>query len=193
MDFLEELLKLSKLPLDFDVEDEFKSIDAAIIYDEINKNIVKINKSQKEISYNMEEVNEFIQEYKDDYEDEIKRENDSLLKGLISIADVVEDFYVFCLSFGDDERKTSGEMIWNSILKKLSLSGLVRIFDEKTKPDAVFNTVISTSEDLSLPEGYIIKTVKSGYIYKNKVIRKSSVIVNKLENKEIKNGQNCWN
>ncbi len=184
MDFFEEILKLSKLPLEKDIDDEFVSTDVSLIYSEVNKNMVKIHKSQKEINYNIEEINEFIQDYKGEREDETKKENDSLIKTIISIVDMVEDFYVFNLSSGDSAMKSSAEMIWNSVLKKISLSGLVRIYDEKTKPDVIYNTIIALEEDLSIPNGYIIKTIKSGYIYKNKVIRKSSVIVNKLEKRE---------
>ncbi len=177
MDFHEEVLKLAELPLKEDADDKFYSSDISLIYDEFNKNIIKINKSQKEISYNVEEIYEFIQDLKE--EERNKSIEYDLVNSLISIVDIIEDFYVFATSEKDLNVISHAEMLWRSILKKLSLFGLARIYDEKTKLDVIYNTTIGTDSDKSLPEGYILKTIKSGYIYKNKVIRKSLVIVNK--------------
>jgi len=34
-----------------------------------------------------------------------------------------------------------------------------------------------------MPNGYVIKTLKFGYIYKDEVIRRAAVIVNKTDNR----------
>ena len=215
LNFHEEVLKLADLPLSEDIDNGFFTSDISLMYEDLNKNLNKLNKSQKEISFNVEEICEYVQELKE--ADDKKLNEDDLINKLISIVDIIEDFYIFALENDhkpqkqiqksnlssinimskimifikggvgspplekDDQVITPhAEMLWNSCLKKISLCGLSRIYDEKTDFDVAYNTIVGIDEDITIPVGFIIKTIKSGYIYNGKVIRKSSVIVNKL-------------
>jgi len=178
LDFHEEVLKLANLPLSEDIDDGFFTSDISLMYEDLNKSLNKLGKSQKEISFNVEEIYEFVQELKEAEDKKLNKYD--FINNLISIVDIIEDFYVFASEKDDQVIASHAEMLWNSVLKKISLFGLSRICDERTDFDVAYNTIVGLDEDLTIPVGFIIKTIKSGYIYDGKVVRKSSVIVNKF-------------
>lgn len=177
LDFHEEVLKLANLPLSENMDDGSFTSDISLMCNDLNKNLNKLSKSQKELSFSVEEIYEYIQNLKE-AEDKKSNEYDFVNK-LVSIVDIIEDFYVFALEKEDQVVISHAEMLWNSIQKKISSIGLSRIYDEKTALDVVYNTVAGSDSDTTIPEGFILKTIKSGYTYNGKVIRKSNVIVNK--------------
>ena len=178
LDFHKEVLKLANLPLSEDIDNRFFTSDISLMYEDLNKNLNKLSKSQKEMSFNVEEVHEFVQELKEEENNRLSERD--LINNIISIVDIIENFYIFALGENNQTIVPHAEMLWNSALKKISLFGLSRIYDEKTDFDVEYNTIVGIDEDITIPVGFIIKTVKSGYIYDGKIIRKSSVIANKL-------------
>ncbi len=157
--------------------------ETAVLLEEFNKSLQKNDKRQMEMSLILEEIYENIQEISETAEENEKDQKISqqMILSMVSLIDVIEDFYILYSKKDDSTFASQTEVLWNTIMKKSSLIGLTRISDEKTPSDIMLNTIVATEWDSTLPSGYIIRTLRSGYLYNNMVIRKSEVIVNKPE------------
>jgi hypothetical protein len=73
------------------------------------------------------------------------------------------------------------QMMWNTAKNTIESAGLKTIEACNEPFDFRLHSVESTEQDNSLPEAYVIKTLKCGYIYKDEIIRRALVIINKTE------------
>ncbi len=178
MDFHKELQKIIKESKSSESISTGSS-EVSILYEEFNMNLKRSDKRQMEISLMLEEISENVQQINDlncEQENQIKNE-EQIINSLLNILDIVEDFYLLSVKDSNSSGCSEAETLWNSILKKISVIGLNRIYDEKTPSDIRLNTIVGTDYDDYISKGHIIKTLRSGYLYKDKVIRKSEVIV----------------
>jgi molecular chaperone GrpE len=70
--------------------------------------------------------------------------------------------------------------MWNTAQNAIESSGLKAINPVDEPFDFHLHSAESTEHDSSLPNGYVIKTLKFGYLYNDKVIRRAIVVVNKI-------------
>ena len=158
---------------------------------EINERLRRIEIMHKETSLQIEEIDSNLQ---GDGDEAI------FVSALIALADIVEDFYYFAAEDKGSSNQGSlnqglsnqgsalfeqALMMWNSAKNRLEAAGLT-IIDTTDEPfDFNIHSIKGTAWDDNLPAGYVIKTIKCGYIFKDEIIRQAAVIVNKQEiNKE---------
>ncbi|MDR1560346.1 MAG: nucleotide exchange factor GrpE [Clostridiales bacterium] len=152
---------------------------------ELKTQVKKLGARNKEMVMAVEELTEGLREQREITADEAgnkDREINSLVSAMIAAADYTEDFYNYAKEYGSNEIYEQARFFWNSLNKKFSAAGLVRIHDENTLADATFNHISAAeySGEVSKP-GVIIRTLRSGYLYKGKVVRRSEVVASKTE------------
>jgi len=138
---------------------------------EQSERLHKIDLKQKETSLQIEEINDFIQN---------NSEND-FIDALIDLVDSIGDFYYFSAADTESPLHEQAQMMWNTAIITVRSTGLDIIEAENEQFDFRFHSVECTEQDNDIPNGYIIKTLKCGYIYKDKIIRRASVVLNKIE------------
>jgi len=143
---------------------------------EINERLQKIEIMQKEISFQIEEIDSSLQGDGDEM---------VFIDSLIALADIIGDFYYYAAENKDSPLFEQAHMMWNAAKNKADTAGLTIIEAADEPFDFNNHTINGTAWDNSLPAGYVIKTLKCGYIFRDEVIRQAAVIVNKQEfNKE---------
>jgi len=152
---------------------------------DLAKYVKKLESRQDEIVMAVEDLTDGLDEHKEitsEAVNEREKEIAGLISAMITAADYTEDFFHYAKESGNHELYEQASFFWNAINKKFSAVGLVRINDLNTHADAVFNTIVSAevSDEITKP-GIIIKTLRSGYVYHGKVIRKSEVVVTRSE------------
>ena len=147
---------------------------------ETNERLRRIETRQKEINIQLEEIDDFIQ----------NGGNETvLIDTLIALADTIGDFYFFAAEDQDSPLFEQAQMMWNRAKNAAEAAGL-EIIDASDEPfDFRFHSAESAEQNIDMPNGHVIKTLKFGYIYKNEVIRRAAVIINKIE-KNIDNDNN---
>jgi len=71
------------------------------------------------------------------------------------------------------------QMMWNAAKSAAENAGL-EVIDAGREPfDFRIHSAESVERDEGLPNGYVIKTLKCGYVYKDEVVRRAAVVVNK--------------
>ena len=176
--FKEELKKLAEDGLKL-THDEMKN-DFSFIFESFSKDISKFLKRQAAANFHIEEIQDTLSEMKA-HKEKSQKEMGKALEALIGIADLIEAFYLFCEESQDLVMLGQAKVMWNTCLKTMTAAGMTRISDEGSPVNAAINTVAGVLSANGLPNGQIIKVIKSGYLYKGKLIRKSVVIVNKSE------------
>jgi molecular chaperone GrpE (heat shock protein) len=139
---------------------------------EINERLRRIETRQKETNLQIEEIDNYLQ-----------NDNDEtvFIESLIALADIIEDFYYFAAEDKDSPLFEQAQMMWNAAKNKAETAGL-SIIDADCEPfDFNIHSINGTIWDDSLPAGYVMQTLKCGYIFKDEVIRHAAVIINKQE------------
>ena len=145
-------------------------------------NIGRLYKKQGEMNIQLEEIYSLAAEnQQNNVIESLEKENEKLIKALVFSADMIEDLYTYYENNYDEAMTAQSSVIWRTLCKTFAAAGLVRVADENTPFDPTLNSVENIICDMNINEGYIAKVLKSGYIYKNKVIRKSLVVINKTE------------
>ena len=139
---------------------------------EINERLRKIETRQKETSLQIEEIDSHLQGDGD---------QTVYISALIALADIIEDFYYFAAEDENSPLFEQAEMMWNTAKNKAETAGLTLIETSGEPFDFNIHSIHGTASDDALPAGYVIKTLKCGYIFRNEVIRQAAVIVNKQE------------
>ena len=170
------------LPLQLEGEEIKKTGEAAKRQlDELSKQVKKLGSRQDEMVMAVEDLTEGLEDQKESSSDMIAekdKEINGLVSAMLTAADYTEDFYNYAKESGNYSVYEQATYFWNALNKKFSAAGLVRIHDEHTRPDPVYNHITAVEDSDGAP-GVIIKTLRSGYIYKGKVVRRSEVVVSK--------------
>ena len=153
--------------------------------DELARQVKKLDSRQDEMVMAVEDLIEGLQEQNEINAEAIagkEKEINALVSAMIVAADYTEDFYNYAKEAGNQEILEQARFFWNALNKKFSSAGLTRIADENTSADPVYNHIsaVEISDEIFKP-GVIIKTLRSGYVYRGKVIRKSEVVVSKAK------------
>lgn len=103
----------------------------------------------------------------------------ALAAALISVIDAIEDFYR--LTPEASAMFAQAQMMWHVAMKAAAAGGLEVINPKNQPPDFKRHKIESTTNDPAAPNGYVVNTLKCGYIYKNELLRPAAVLVNKKE------------
>ena len=132
----------------------------------------RIETRQKETSLQLEELDDFLQN---------SGANSLLVDALIALIDIIEDFYYFAATDPFSPLFDQAKMMKNAAVNAAETAGLA-IIDSANEPfDFRLHSAETTGEDNDIPNGYVIKTLKCGYIYKEEIIRRAAVVINKIE------------
>ncbi|MDR1541498.1 MAG: nucleotide exchange factor GrpE [Clostridiales bacterium] len=174
-------IKIIKPPEPLPNENQSEARDKPnTLLSDLMKQIRRLGGQTAEVAMNTEELAESIAKMKAQNNAEKEKEVQRLVDALITVADFTEDFYLYAKDSGNRALHEQASLFWNSSLKKFANIGLIRINDLNTMPEAVSNRVIGVEiPDCSNPvrEGAILRVIRSGYMYKGSVVRKSEVIV----------------
>jgi len=137
---------------------------------EINDRLRKLENRQKETSLQIEGIDDFLQS---------SSKEPALVNVLIALVDVIGDFYYFAAS-ADSPLFEQAQMMWNAAINAVEAAG-VKIIDAGNEPfDFRLHLAESTGQDYDMSNGYVIKTLKCGYIHRGEIIRRAAVVVNKI-------------
>jgi molecular chaperone GrpE (heat shock protein) len=136
---------------------------------DIGSRLRKMESKQKEISVQLDEINDFMQS-----------DRGEVMGALIAVMDVVEDFCRFAADTADLSLREQAGMMWDSAKGKAEEIGLDIIDDESNPFDFTRNSAENTVVDPDLPAGIITKTLKCGYIFNGNIIRRAVVTVNRI-------------
>jgi len=186
IDFEKELQKYDFENTDKDLK-EMKH-ETALSIQHFSNMFKKLRQEQNEVNGNLEEVTTSIEEIKKQFHalselqqtlKEAKEENLNLLKTFIATLDQFEDYYNYIREHADNNWISQFDTIWSHISNILFSQGIYRIEEENSWFNPQLHVAKSVSNFEQLPEGMVTKIIKSGYIYKNTVLRKAEVTVNK--------------
>jgi len=138
---------------------------------EIRERLLKIENRQKETGFQLEEIDDFLQ----------SGGNETVLvEALIAVTDTIGDFYYFASSDSESPLFEQAQMMWNTAKNSSEAAG-VKIIDTDNEPyDFSLHSAESIEQNYDMPNGYVIKTLKCGYIYRDEVIRRAAVVINKI-------------
>ncbi|MDD4113489.1 MAG: nucleotide exchange factor GrpE [Herbinix sp.] len=193
IDFEKELEKFDFFSVDNNLQDTHKELTN--VFSEVNSTLGRIGKEQGKANIQLEELMLILDEEKekDEVINNLKKSIDlseneklSVIKGLVEVLDHVENLYRLFTREENESLHQQLSLMWNLISKILLSIGITRIDDENTMFNPFLNSIAGTSSDTDLDEGIVLSVLKSGYIYKDMVLRKSEVIANKhMEAEEI--------
>ena len=169
----EELLLLVTLSNSLSKEDAVSKEALEDYIEDFQKNFEKFLRNQSEISLTLSEMRDAmeIEEQKEKPNLEVV----ALVHLLVETADMVEAFYKYAVQSDNLALINQAELMWKSMLKKYAIAGLSRIPDEQTEVDVQLNRAVAVDEGLQ--EGVIANTLRSGYVYKGGLVRKSEVTI----------------
>jgi molecular chaperone GrpE (heat shock protein) len=148
---------------------------------ETSERLRKIETRQKETSIQLEEIDDLLQNNDNE---------NTLIDALIALADTVGDFYFFAAEDPCSPLFEQASMMWKNAKSAVEAAGL-EVIDASDEPfDFRLHSAQSTEENIGIPNGYVLKTLKFGYIYQEKVIRRAAVIINKIERAERLDNEN---
>ena len=137
---------------------------------EINERLRKIENRQKETGIQLDEIDGLLQGGGNE---------PALLDAVIMLIDSIGDFHYFASLDEVSPLAEQSMMMWNTAINAAETAGIELIAAAGEPFDFTCHSVESTEQDDRLPNGYVIKTLKCGYIYKGEIMRRASVVVNK--------------
>lgn len=122
-----------------------------------------------------------------------------LVQSFLAVLDQLEDLYRYAVRYESDGWTSQLRLLWQNIAAELLLQGLSRIEGENTLFDPRLHTVVEVREAANIPDGLVVEVLRSGYLYRSRLLRKARVIVNKTNKiNQAEEGmesdeQNHWN
>jgi len=138
---------------------------------EISDRLRKLENRQKETSLQIEGIDDFLQS---------GSKETALINTLIALVDVIGDFYYFAAA-ADSPLFEQAQMMWNTAINAVEAAGLEMIETGNEPFDFRLHSAECVEQDYGMPNGHVIKTLKCGYIYRDEVIRRAAVVVNKID------------
>jgi hypothetical protein len=130
----------------------------------------KLSLGQKEVSLQLEEISELF---------ETPEDSDAVMvNALIGIAGQIENFYRLMYKDEASPLYRQASMMWEAAVRSLKQAGIT-IIDGEGTTDLRLHEPAGTEWNEAYPEGSVLRTVNCGYIYKDNVIKRASVIINK--------------
>lgn len=175
-----------------EVESEVESQDIQEKYEELLEELELKEKELQEVKQALEKQEEETKEYislsqrlQADFEN-FKKITDKRNKDLIKFAneDIIKDFLDCYEDFGraleienDDDLKEGVELIYNKFKDILTKEGIEEIPAKGEKFDLNKHEAMMVQKSDDVENDYIIEELMKGYMYKDKVLKYSKVIV----------------
>jgi len=189
LNVLKELEKYKPIELESVVE--WTATDLEFIFKEVKEAFEKSGKQQFKFSSRLEEMLDVLEEVKEQQEVQqntqqqvksIEIEKDEILQVVISICDQVEYMYRYALKEEQGPWKDQLSLQWRHMERILARLSIVIIDDISEPLDLNFHVVKELKNMPETENGKILEILKSGYMYKGKLLRKAQVSINKREN-----------
>ena len=139
--------------------------------EEIRERLYRMENKQKETSLQLEEIDDFLQ---------TGGSETVLINALIEVSDTIGDFFYFTAADFNSPLFEQAQMMWNTAKKTAEAAGLIIIDTSNEAFDFHLHSAESTEQNYDLPNGFVLHTLKCGYIYKDEVIRRAAVVINKI-------------
>ena len=159
---------------DNDIDDTFESEEVLIL-----KNTIE-NLEEKSRMYQAELIN-YRKRKDEEVSNMLKYANQDLIMEILPLVDNFER--AIKLSEKDDSNAKFVEgfkMLYNNLVNTLHKFGVEEIKSTGEKFDPIYHEALLIDNDNTKEDDIILETLITGYIYKGRVIRPSSVKVNKL-------------
>ena len=133
-------------------------------------------KTQEDISLQVEEIYDIVKEY-DEAKKALKVEkahSSQLVSAVIGLSDIIEDFAAFTQLYG--ELADGVQMMWKNAGAVLSACAISRLGGEGQQFNPALHTVHSVIPS-AFPRECILQVLRSGYAYRNAILRKAIVVV----------------
>jgi molecular chaperone GrpE (heat shock protein) len=153
------------------------AFDVKELLGETNERLRRIETRQKETSIQLEEIDDFIQN---------GGAETALVDALIALTDIIGDFYFFAAAEQDSPLFEQAQMMLNRAKSAVEAAGISVIDAINEDFDFRFHSAEGAEQDIDMPNGHVIKTLKFGYLYQDKVIRRAAVIINKIKKSDNK-------
>lgn len=108
-------------------------------------------------------------------------EKHALVETLVTVLDQFEDLYRFIMTNNSSSWAKQIHLLWEKINAKLLRRGVTPLEGTMIPFDPELHTVVEVKEDRSLPHSLVLETLRRGYLYQSKLIRKAQVVVNTNE------------
>jgi len=137
---------------------------------EMSDTLRRIENRQKEAALLLEDIDSALQE-----------DDSRLIHALIGILDMIHGFVAFAGKSKDDALLTQARMMYDSGRRAAHDAGLEVICAEGVSFDHRLHAIAATDHHQDLPNGYVIQTIRPGYLHNDKILRLADVAVNKTE------------
>ncbi|NLI93093.1 MAG: nucleotide exchange factor GrpE [Peptococcaceae bacterium] len=197
IDFRKELAKFDFVTVDAEFVGCYN--EAIQVIEVFNSTLKRIGKELNNTNIQLEEVlSQYMEEKeKDKYIAEMKKaitayeeEKLSLVRGLVATLDQLEDLYRYSLKNECGSWSEQIQLLWRNTSANLLLQGITRIEGENTLFDSRIHSAVQVKEDNNFPNGVILEVLRSGYMYRSRLLRKAQVVVNKTNGGYENNEQN---
>ena len=109
----------------------------------------------------------------------------ALIESFITLTDTINDFYFYASADEGSPLFEQARMMWETA-KNAATKAELEIFEAANEPfNFLLHSAENTEEDADIPEGYVIRTLKCGFAYREKIIRRAVVIVNKTADNKL--------
>ena len=132
------------------------------------KQMEKIETKQKETIIQLEDIDSFLQD------DEI---SGGLPEALMVLVETIYDFFLY--TEPDTPLFDQAKMMFDRAAKTAKGVGLEVVVDDGKNFDFRLHTAQGTENAHYLPDGHIVRTLQCGFIFKDEILRRAVVVVNK--------------
>ena len=140
----------------------------------IENAIAAINNKQKEMVLQLDEIDAALNDG-----------SDELIATTMAVSDNIFDFY--CCVKNDMDLFSQAKMMWENTKKNLSAAKIAVIEPAGETYNDNLHTAYGVVSDSGMPHGYVSQTLKCGYIHNNKIVRRATVLVNRLSQEGLNN------
>lgn len=188
IDVQKEIEKYKPVELHPDIETDHEISALLMVF---NKTIERIGKEQYKFIRQFDEIAEILEKnimfekLIDTAENKLshqKTEISKLLSAVIEICDLTEDMYLYSLNSSNESFSNQVGLQWSMLQQALAKSGVMRIGSIGDIYDRQLHNVKEVRQDPGYVRGQVIEILKSGYGYKDKIIRKAEVIIYMTDN-----------
>ena len=125
-----------------------------------------IDNRQKEMIIQLEELDASI-----------NVNSDGHLEQLMALSDIIYDF--FCYSRKDATIATQARMMWQGTISALKKAGMEVLEPTGDTFNYILHIAHGTTSEPDIPHECISETLKCGYVFGDRILRRATVIVNK--------------
>ena len=144
--------------------------------------IQALNKKQSDISVQVEEIYDIVKDADNSALQEVLRDEKKrvihLAQAVISLCDLIEDFYEYAIRCRDEELERQAALMRKSADGLIESHAITRIGEVGSFLDPEIHSV-QAAEFSQLPREQIVKVLRSGYRHMGAIIRKAAVTVSK--------------